>query len=107
MPSTSREQRYYVASSPFGKEIVTFDCETHILKTWRITNEATIQTNFECTLREDIGIKTEGINWSLAISDADSDGNTLIALSCFNINKANYDSKRIDVVTENEIDVPS
>src|ERR1043165_1211987 len=107
MPLTSIEQRYYVASSPFGKEIVTLNYDTHILKTWCVTeNGAIVPTNFECTLQEEIGIKAEGINWSLAISDADSDGNTLIALSCFNLDKANNFSKKIkkiDIVTENEI----
>jgi hypothetical protein len=98
------EQRYHIAISPFGKEIVIFDYVTHILKTWRFTSDMiAIPTNFECELREDIGIKTEGINWSLAISDADSDGNTLIALSCYKFIRAKDDSsKGIDIVTDNE-----
>ncbi|GBB89119.1 hypothetical protein RclHR1_01580020 [Rhizophagus clarus] len=97
------EQRYHVATSPFGKEIVVFDYVTHVLKTWRFTPDMiAISTNFECELREDIGIKTEGINWSLAISDADSDGNTLIALSCFRFKANDNNFKEIDIVTNNE-----
>ncbi|PKY13798.1 hypothetical protein RhiirB3_519118 [Rhizophagus irregularis] len=112
MASTSGnnvKQRYNIAISPFGKEIVIFDYVSHILKTWRFTQDMiAIPTNFECELREDIGIKTEEINWSLAISDADSDGNTLIALSCFKFIRTNNDSsKEIDIITkkknENEI----
>src|ERR1044071_6098014 len=93
MSSNNMGNRYYIAISPFGKEIATLDCVTHILKTWRVILEdqvtLVIPTNFRCTLRDDIGIKTDGINWSLAISDADSDGNTLIALSCLKFNKVN------------------
>ncbi|RIA98928.1 hypothetical protein C1645_870324 [Glomus cerebriforme] len=102
-------QRYHIAISPFGKEIVILDCVTHILKTWRVSpdNEViSIPTNFECTLREDIGVKAEGINWSLAISDANSEGNTLIALSCLKFNELNDDnSKEIDIITEDEINI--
>uniref|UniRef100_U9TGJ3 Uncharacterized protein n=1 Tax=Rhizophagus irregularis (strain DAOM 181602 / DAOM 197198 / MUCL 43194) TaxID=747089 RepID=U9TGJ3_RHIID len=107
MASTSGnnvKQRYNIAISPFGKEIVIFDYVSHILKTWRFTQDMiAIPTNFECELREDIGIKTEEINWSLAISDADSDGNTLIALSCFKFIRTNNDSsKEIDIITNNK-----
>src|ERR1044071_7200547 len=103
MSSNNMGNRYYIAISPFGKEIVTLDCVTHILKTWRVILENKVTpTNFKCTLRDDIGIKTDGINWSLAISDADSDGNTLIALSCLKFNKLKKLNKVINIVTENQ-----
>ncbi|CAG8588130.1 10589_t:CDS:2 [Rhizophagus irregularis] len=108
MASTSGnnvKQRYNIAISPFGKEIVIFDYVSHILKTWRFTQDMiAIPTNFECELREDIGIKTEEINWSLAISDADSDGNTLIALSSMKIlNSIQINSTRIVSTSGNKV----
>ncbi|RIA98919.1 hypothetical protein C1645_812091 [Glomus cerebriforme] len=79
-----------ITMSPSGKEIATLNQKIvdakpiNSLKTWRIASDNTICLISEYTLRKDIGIKEKGKNWSLAISDADADGNTLIALSCFN-----------------------
>src|SRR5436305_13708500 len=88
-----QQRRPYIAISPSGEEIVTLDCDTHILKTWHIKDNEII-ARIECKLRADIGIQTKGKNWSLAISDA-VNGEVLIALSCFNYKKENI-NKNID-----------
>ncbi|GES78626.1 hypothetical protein GLOIN_2v1871247 [Rhizophagus clarus] len=72
----------YIAISPSGKEIATLNCNTHELKVWHVTEENAIECNFTFPLQDDIGIKTENKNWSLAISD--NVGDIYIALSCFN-----------------------
>src|SRR3954466_15424073 len=101
MNSMNNEPRSYIATSPSGKEIVTLDCDTHILQTYHRVNENEIIPKFDCVLRPDIGIKTEKIRWSLAISDADDpDGSTLIALSCFNFDKNEDDDSDANIVID-------
>src|SRR5687768_4716211 len=96
-------QRYRIAISQSGKEIAILDCDTFILKTWKVTNKNELeQTEFICKLRNGIGINTKEENWSLAISDAANDGNTLIALSCFNFNKEGEISIIIESTNEND-----
>src|SRR5436305_13512946 len=102
MISMNNGPRSYIAISPSGKEIVTLDCDTHTLKTYRRINEKEVIFKFECKLRFDIGIETEKFRWSLAISDADDpDGNTLIALSCLNFDRNDDSNANIKIIIDN------
>ncbi|PKY38781.1 hypothetical protein RhiirA4_439612 [Rhizophagus irregularis] len=89
MDGNNIEQYHYIAVSPSGGEIATLDRNTHKLVIWHVTEGNAIEHRSTYPLRHNI--TENSINWSLAISDEDSDGNTLIALSCFNFNNLDDD----------------
>ncbi|CAB5394000.1 unnamed protein product [Rhizophagus irregularis] len=89
MDGNNIEQYHYIAVSPSGGEIATLDRNAHKLVIWHVTEGNAIEHRSTYPLRHNI--TENSINWSLAISDEDSDGNTLIALSCFNFNNLEDD----------------
>ncbi|CAB5380139.1 unnamed protein product [Rhizophagus irregularis] len=89
MDGNNIEQYHYIAVSPSGGEIATLDRNAHKLVIWHVTEGNAIEHRSTYPLRHNI--TENSINWSLAISDEDSDGNTLIALSCFNFNNLDDD----------------
>jgi hypothetical protein len=99
MSGDNIEQCHYIAISPSGKEIATLECNTHKLKIWHITESNVIERRFTFPLQDNIGIKTEDKNWSLAISD--DVGDIYVALSCFNFKKMSEDALTMVVEDEN------
>ncbi|RGB32040.1 hypothetical protein C1646_816911 [Rhizophagus diaphanus] len=113
MDGNNIEQYHYIAVSPSGGEIATLDRNAHKLVIWHVTEGNVIEHRSIYPLRHKI--TENNINWSLAISDEDSDGNTFIALSCFsNFNNLDDDENEnsspltplTEVIAASENDIP-